>query len=212
MFRALVVVALLALVSAFGPARMAARQASSSLQMGMEKNLAAAAVAASIFAAPAFAVEGAGAKLGFFEGNSPSSPYANTENREDPLYSAYSPYGNGEAAVYNKRKGGAEELAFWKGVFDESEKRVAKVPAYTAKKTWSEITTELTRYTYAQRESLLRLAASSSNPKAAEAAARTYFNDLNDMFVGARMKKGDVVTAAYDKSVADLTAFKALLK
>jgi len=51
MFRALVVVAILALVSAFGPARMAVRKASS-LQMGVEKNFAAAAVAASLFALP----------------------------------------------------------------------------------------------------------------------------------------------------------------
>ena len=51
MFRALVVVAILALVSAFGPARMAVRQ-SSALKMGMEKQFAAAAVAASLFALP----------------------------------------------------------------------------------------------------------------------------------------------------------------
>ena len=211
MFRALVVLAVLALATAFGPARMAVRQ-SSSLQMGMGKNIAAAAIAASLFAAPAFAVGGAAAKQGFFEGSSASSPFSNTEVREDPLYSAYSPYGNGDAAVYNKRKGGAEEIAFWKGVFDESEKRVARVPGYAAKKTWTEITTELTRYTYAQRESLLRLAAASKDPKASTAAAKTYFDDLNDMFVGAKAKKQDVVTAAYEKSVKDLAAFKALTK
>jgi hypothetical protein len=53
MFRALIVLAVLALTTAFGPARMSAR--SSSLQMGMEKNIAAAAMAASLFAAPVFA-------------------------------------------------------------------------------------------------------------------------------------------------------------
>ena len=211
MFRAIVVLAVLAVVAAFGPARMAVRKASS-LQMGLERNIAAAAVAASLFAAPVLAVEGAPAKLGFFEGQSASSPFANVENREDPIYSPYSPYGNGAAAVYNKRKGGAEEINFWKGVLAESEKRVAKVPGYAAKKTWTEITTELTRYTYSMRESMLRLAASSKDSKAAEAAARTYFTDLNDMFEWATKKNGAVVTASYEKSVKDLAAFKALVK
>jgi len=209
MFRALVVVAILALVSAFGPARMAVRQ-TSSLQMGMGKNVAAAAVALGL-ALPAFAASGTPAKQGFFNGGDASSPYANTEQREDPLYSAYSPYGNGDAAVYNKRKGTAEELAFWKGVLAESEKRVAKVPGYAAKKTWSEITTELTRYTYSMRESMLRLARSSSDPKAAEAAAKTYFTDLNDMYEWATKKNADVITASYEKSLKDLAAFKALV-
>ena len=43
-------------------------------------------------------------------------------------------------------------------------------------------------------------------------AAKTYFDDLNDMFVGAKQKKQDVVLAAYEKSVKDLAAFKALTK
>lgn len=210
MFRALVVLVIVAVVSAFGPARMAVRQ-SSSLQMGLKQNIAAAGIAASFFTAPAFAVEGAGAKLGFFEGNSASSPYANTEKREDPLYSAYSPYGNGEAAVYNKRRGGEEELKFWRGVLDESEKRVAKTPAYAAKKTWSEITTELTRFTYETRKSMNILAEYSKDPKAAAAAAKTYFVDLEDIYYGAVVKKADVVNAGFEKSTKDLAAFRALV-
>ena len=59
---------------------------------------------------------------------------------------------------------------------------------------------------------LLRLAASSKDSKAAEAAARTYFTDLNDMFEWATKKNGAVVTASYEKSVKDLAAFKALVK
>jgi hypothetical protein len=35
-------------------------------------------------------------------------------------------------------------------------KRVEKVPGYVAKKNWNEITTELTRFTYTLRESMLR--------------------------------------------------------
>ena len=35
-------------------------------------------------------------------------------------------------------------------------KRVDNIPAYVAKKTWWEVTTELTRYTYNMREAMLR--------------------------------------------------------
>lgn len=146
MFRALLALCIVAAVAAFGPARMSTRRGS--VTMSMQKNLAAATLAASLFAAPAFAVEGAAPKQNFFGASPASSPFAAGEVREDPLYSPYSPYGDGSAAVYNARVGGAEEIKFWKEILAESEKRVARVPAYASKKTWSEITTELTRYTY----------------------------------------------------------------
>ena len=177
----------------------------------MQKVIGAALVASSILASPVLAKEGAGAKISVFGNNDMSSPFALGEIREDPIYSPYSPYGNGEKAVYNARKGGAEEVKFWKGVFVEGIKRTEKIPGYTSKKTWSEITTELTRYLYSFREASLRLAAASNDPKAATAAAKTYFDDLNDIFVFATKKNGDVITATYEKSLKDLAAFKALI-
>lgn len=59
---------------------------------------------------------------------------------------------------------------------------------------------------------LFSLAASSSDPEAATAAAKAYFSDLNDIFEFATKKKGDVVLATYDKSLRDLETFKAFLK
>jgi hypothetical protein len=56
-----------------------------------------------------------------------------------------------------------------------------------------------------------RLAAGSANPKAAAAAAKEYFVDLNDMTEWAVKKSGPTVTAAYEKSLKDLKAFRAAL-
>jgi len=187
------------------------------LTMSLEKNVAkmfgAAVIAGSLIGVPTIPVqakEGAAAKIGFFTNSDMSSPFAAGENREDPIYSPYSPYGNGEAAVYKNRKGSAEEVKFWKAKFDDCSKRVTKIPQYASAKTWTEITTELTRGLYNYRESMFRLARAAPNPKAAEAAAKTYFQDLEDVYVFAERKNGDVVLKSYEKSVKDLEAFKAL--
>eukprot|EP00600_Ochromonadales_sp_CCMP1393_P004993 CAMPEP_0174954834 /NCGR_PEP_ID=MMETSP0004_2-20121128/648_1 /TAXON_ID=420556 /ORGANISM="Ochromonas sp., Strain CCMP1393" /LENGTH=182 /DNA_ID=CAMNT_0016202699 /DNA_START=755 /DNA_END=1303 /DNA_ORIENTATION=- len=179
-------------------------------QPSIPKVFGAAVIASSVLAMPVYAKEGVGAKIAPFGNAEMSSPFAAGENREDPLYSPYSPYGNGEAAVY--KRGGDSEIKFYMGKFNEGVKRVEKVPAYASKKTWSEITTELTRFTYSLREAMLRLAEKSADPKAANAAAKTYFADLEDMFVFATKKSGPKVQAAYDKSVTDLATFKTFLK
>lgn len=117
MFRyALLLVLSLSVVSAFSPARFAR----GNVQMKAEtpssaKVVGAAVIASTIFSGlPAFAAEGAGAKLGFFgfgDKDVASSPYSANENREDPLYSPYSAYGDGSAAVY--KKGGKDEISFY---------------------------------------------------------------------------------------------------
>lgn len=53
-----------------------------------------------------------------------------------------------------------------------------------------------------------RLAAGSPTPKVAAAAAKAYFVDLNDMTEWAVKKNGPTITAAYEKSLADLIAFR----
>ena len=129
--RLLVVLAILAVAAAFGPARMAVR---STMQMSAErpnmaKVIAAGIMSASLFGSAAFAVEGASPKQSFFGDSQFSSPFTINENREDPIYSPYSPYGNGQAAVYNGRAGGSEEIAFWKNQLATCVKRVDNIPA-----------------------------------------------------------------------------------
>ena len=155
---------------------------------------------------------GAPANLGIFTNSPASSTFAQGETREDEIYSPYSPYGDGSASTYNNnRKGTDGEKAFYQGVFAESQKRVANIPSYTAKKAWFETTTELTRYMYNTRTAMNYLAKYSSNPKAADAAAKSYYQDLNDMFVFSKQKNADKVNAAYEKSVSDLATFKSLI-
>lgn len=93
------------------------------MTMSMEKNVAKAVgviiAATSVLGSPVLAKEGAAAKIGIFTNNDLSSPFAAGENREDPIYSPYSPYGNGEKAVYNARKGSSDEVKFWQKKFDD---------------------------------------------------------------------------------------------
>ena len=114
MFRFVVVLVVLAVASAFAPARFGR-----SLQMSMDKQVTKAFTAAVIAASfmgglPAIAVEGASPKQNFLIfSEATSSPFTFEENREDPIYSPYSPYGSGAAASYNGRKGSKEEIGFW---------------------------------------------------------------------------------------------------
>ena len=88
-------------------------------QPSIFKSVGVALLGASMLASPVLAKEGAGAKLSFFGDSDLSSPYTVSENREDPLYSQYSPFGDGSKAVYNARKNSKEEIAFWNGKFEE---------------------------------------------------------------------------------------------
>ena len=85
----------------------------------VQKYFGAALIAASLMSTPTWAKEGAGAKISVFGNNDMSSPFSEAENREDPMYSPYSPFGNGDKAVYNDRRGTADEVKFWRQKFDE---------------------------------------------------------------------------------------------
>eukprot|EP01038_Epipyxis_sp_PR26KG_P005429 gene5429-7520_t len=176
-----------------------------------KKMIGAALIASTMIGMPVLAVEGTAAKIGIFTNAELSSPFSD-ETREDKFFSPYSPYGNGDAAVYKKVKGSAEQLNGYKKIFDESVKRIENVPSYVSKKAWSEVTTELTRYVYSLRSATLSLAEASSSPAAALDAAKIYFQDLNDISEFATKKKGDYVLSAYQKSLTDLASLKALLK
>lgn len=58
---------------------------------------------------------------------------------------------------------------------------------------------------------MLRLAQSSKDKEGANAAAKAYFVDLNDIFEAARGKNLNKVEAVYAKSLDDLAAFKKFL-
>ena len=168
-------------------------------------------IAASFLAPPAFAKDGEGPKQSFFGASPSSSPFTINENREDSIYSPYSPYGDGAAAAYNTRKGGKEEIQFWQKQFSECKNRVAKIPGFVSKKTWSDIPSTMTTYAYNMREAMLWLAKASTNSADATEAAKAYFTDLNDIAEYAVKKNGDNVMNAYQRSLNDLSVFEALL-
>ena len=157
---------------------------------------------------PAFAADGDGARVSLFGDVAQSSPFTVTEQREDPIYSPYSAYGNGEAAVY--KKGGKDELNFYSTVLKNSAERTKKIPEFISKKNVRG-TDSTCCYNYNQREAMLRLAEASKDPKAATKAAKTYFQDINDINEYSLKKNGAKCQAAYDASVADLAAYQALL-
>jgi hypothetical protein len=216
MFALLLVVVSIFTASAFNLAPVA-RFGTSNIQMSVEKisfskAVGAAIIASSMISMPVFAKEGEGAKLGIFSNSPMSSPFPQGETREDEIYSPYSPYGDGTKATYNARKGGKEEVDFYRVKFDECVKRTERIPGYTAKKTWYETTTELTRYTYNMRSAMNRLADASKDPKAANAAAKVYFSDLNDVNEWTLKKSQTQVMKFYAQSVVDLNKFKALIE
>ncbi len=114
MFNLVLVFTIISVATAFTPARMSVRSSSLQMKSGDVSygKLAGAALAAStLFSGSAFAVEGASPKQSFFGNAGYSSPFSGDEKREDPLYSPYSPYGNGAAAVY--KEGKSDEIKFW---------------------------------------------------------------------------------------------------
>ena len=124
MFRFFIALAVIAVVAAFGPAQQS-RSRSNQIVMAakpsMAKNFGIALIASTFLSLPAFAVEGAAPKQSYFGDSPASSPFTINEDREDPMYSPYSPFGNGEKAVYTitNRKGGPEETKFWSAQLEE---------------------------------------------------------------------------------------------
>ena len=126
MFRFFITLAVLAVAVAFGPAQhFRARSSqivmSAEAKPSMAKNIGIALIASTFLSLPAFAVEGAAPKQSYFGDSPASSPFTINENREDPMYSPYSPFGNGDKAIYTttNRKGGSEETKFWSAQLDE---------------------------------------------------------------------------------------------
>jgi hypothetical protein len=84
----------------------------------MAKMVGAAIIASTLFSSlSAFAVEGAAPKQSYLgQGKQGlSSPFSSDEN----MYSPYSPWGDGKNAIYNDRKGGADELSGWSAKLEE---------------------------------------------------------------------------------------------
>jgi len=157
-------------------------------------------------AAPAFAL-GASPKQNLFGivgtapmvgGGGMSSPYA-----EGETYSPYSPYSataDGTAIF----KGATDEMIKeYIAIVKDCDKRFKQIPGWVSGSKWMEIRAELSRKAYSLRGAMNALA---SNSKA-QAAAKAYYADLEVMMTEARNKDAAKISAAYEKSVADLGTY-----
>lgn len=127
MFRVLVSLLIVGVAVAFSPSQQIRVnrnqfQMKSNIANDIAKKIGAALIASTMLSLPVFAVEGTSPKQSYFGDSPASSPFTINEAREDPIYSPYSPYGNGEKAVYTitNRQGGPEETKFWTAQLEES--------------------------------------------------------------------------------------------
>ncbi|KAG5191238.1 hypothetical protein JKP88DRAFT_271333 [Tribonema minus] len=198
--KAVVLLAVLAVCQAFVPSMTA----NSGLSRADFAKVLAAGVAGT--AAPALAL-GASPKQNLFGvigtapmvgGGGMSSPYS-----EADTYSPYSPYSATEdgTAVYT---GVTDEMSKrYIDVIKDCKNRFEKIPGWVAGSKWMEIRAELTRKAYSLRGAMNALAASPE----AKAAAKDYYADLEVMMTEARNKDGAKISAAYAKSVSDLSTY-----
>lgn len=97
MFRLFVSLVVLSVALAFKPTKFYSNNnqilMSNDIQSSIAKKIGVALIASSFISLPAFAVEGAAPKQSFFGDSPASSPFTINEDREDPIYSPYSPFG-----------------------------------------------------------------------------------------------------------------------
>lgn len=126
------------------------------------------------------------------------------------LYSPYSVYGPRDGADVVYKRGNAEEVKFKKAMFTENSKRVAKTKTYIEKKSWEDVRSELIRQAYNMRNTMNYLAANSGKPEA-KAAAKEFYQNLEQVNLLSKRKKQDAALAAYDDMMASLDKFSKLI-
>ena len=131
-------------------------------------------------------------------------------DQKDAVYSPYSVYGKLGApdAVYKKYND--KEVAFKKAMFAESSKRVAKVNTYIEKKNWEDVRAELERQVYNMRGTMNYLASASGKPEA-KAAAKKFYQDMEEVNLLSKRKKQAAAQDAYGAMMSSLDSFNKLI-
>ena len=131
-------------------------------------------------------------------------------DQKDAVYSPYSVYGKlgDPKAVYKKYND--KEVAFKKAMFAESSKRVAKVNTYIEKKNWEDVRSELERQVYNMRGTMNYLAAASGKPEAT-AAAKKFYQDMEEVNLLSKRKKQAAALDAYATMMGSLEAYTKLI-
>ena len=131
-------------------------------------------------------------------------------DQKDAVYSPYSVYGKlgDPKAVYKKYND--KEVAFKKAMFADSSKRVAKTKQYIEKKSWEDVRSELERQVYNMRGTMNYLAAASGKPEAT-AAAKKFYQDMEEVNLLSKRKKQGAALDAYATMMSSLEAYTKLI-
>lgn len=191
-----------------GPVARAAVRMSAESQGRREFGAAfAASLAAAGAASSANAVSGDSPKFSLFgvigAGDSYSEGAAYGSDQSQGVYSAYSPYSAaGEQSLAN----GADYTKSLKATIAESEKRIrTKLTPEIEKKSWLNVSAELTRQVYNLRNAMNGLATTD----AAKAKAKQFYVDIEELDLACKRKDQARAFKAYDKTLASLDAYKA---
>lgn len=191
--------------------KMSAEQSVSRRQMGSALLTT---IAGAGFAGAASATAGDSPKFSFFgmgtgEGPTQSEGGDYSIDAGKKTFSSYSVFGDwaSEDAAYNQKWAvGVEPTR--KAAFVESAKRVAKTKAYVDTKSWEDVRAELIRQAYTMRSNMNYLAKGDS---AKEAAAKNFYQNLEELNLSSKRKNQEDAYKAYDKTMGALDAFAKLL-
>jgi len=141
------------------------------------------------------------------DGGAYSEGAAYGSDQSSDLYSPYSVYGKAGSEDSLYAEGGADEIARKKGYVAESQKRLANLPKYVARKEWVNVKTELTRYMYETRGAVRGLATTPEQ----KALAKAFFQSMEEASLQATLKNQDKCAAASAETAKLLDQFAAAL-
>merc|ERR1711957_615978 len=136
------------------------------------------------------------------DGTSYSEGAAYGSDQASKVYSPYSVYGNtGGDSLYKPML--PDEIKFKKGILAETNIRLNRIPDYVAKKQWSNVNTELTRYMYETRGAVRGLAKSQSQKDKAD----VFFRAIEKTYGSSTQRKGEACVAGNAEAIVALDAF-----
>lgn len=169
-----------------------------------------AAAGAALIPAAANAAAGESPRFSVFgllgDGSSYSEGAAYGSDQSSTTYSPYSVYGAaGKDSLY--KAGATEYIVKKKAVLAETEKRLAKLEGYSAKKQWTNVNEEMRRYMYETRGAITYLA----DTKEKKEAAKKFYLSIEAVSLAATQKNEAKCTAAAKDAVSIFAALESVL-
>jgi photosystem II oxygen-evolving enhancer protein 3 len=201
-----IVLALAAGAAALAPGAKPAAQTRRELGSGLM------AAVGALGAQAAVATSGDSPKFSFFGffgngGTQSEGAMYGSDQSGSPVYSPYSVYGKLGADDQIYKKYNAKEIEFKKKMLVTSEGRVKKVIDFIEKKQWENVRTDLDSQVYNMRATMNYLAAAPGANPGAKAAAKQFYQDMEDVNLLCKRKKQAAAQDAYGAMMASLAAY-----